>query len=221
MSWDEVFLINQEPTSDAGSSGDDDINSKANFSSAEEVSKYMKSTKIDVKAPNPLSFWETHQIQFPNLAKLAKIYLCPPASSTASEREFKVAKNIQTDKRANLLPKNLETLLFLKYNLRALSYQIDLPSPPKNFISPNNKEYDTDPIPSLQEKGPGRQQSQSEEEEEDSDYFWSRGVQADLLDLLNLGDEDMDQFEGFPPVFSEPESEISDEEEEDQTSQKV
>ena len=40
---------------------------------------------------------------------------------SASEREFKVAKNIQAQ-RVRLLPRNVEGLLFLKYNLRALSY---------------------------------------------------------------------------------------------------
>ena len=59
--------------------------------------------------------------RWPVLAKLARKYLCAPASSSASEREFKVAKNIQAQ-RVRLLPRNVERLLFLKYNHRALSY---------------------------------------------------------------------------------------------------
>ena len=69
----------------------------------------------------------------------------PPASSTCSEREFKVAKNIQTDLRSKLLPKKLETQLFLKYNLRMLQYETDLRNPPDGFTPPNSRSYDVDP----------------------------------------------------------------------------
>ena len=70
------------------------------------------------------------------LSKLARSYLAPPASSTISEREFKVAKSIQTASRTRLLPKNFEMLLFLKYNLRAVSYRTEVCSPPKEFHPP-------------------------------------------------------------------------------------
>ena len=43
-----------------------------------------------------------------------------------------------------MLPKNVETLLFLKYNLRATAYKTDLPNPPADFIAPNSKCYDDD-----------------------------------------------------------------------------
>ena len=53
-----------------------------------------------------------------------------------------MAKSIQCDSRTKLLPKNLERLLFLKYNLRALSYRTELCAPPSDFIPPNNVMYD-------------------------------------------------------------------------------
>ena len=71
------------------------------------------------------------------LSKLARIFLSPPPSSSASEREFKISKSLQKD-RIKLLPKNLEILLFLKYNLRAINYSTNLPEVPKNFIPPNS-----------------------------------------------------------------------------------
>lgn len=89
-----------------------------------------------------LIFWKANKNNLPTLSTLARAYLCPPASSTASEREFKVGKLIQKDK-IRLLPKNVEMLLFLKYNLRAVSYSTELPTPPENFILPNSKMYDT------------------------------------------------------------------------------
>ena len=91
---------------------------------------------------DPLDFWKSMCQTFPNLSKLARTYLAPPPSSTASEREFKVAKNIQSESRARLLPANLEKLLFLKYNLRALGYRTNLSTPPEHFILPNSKFYD-------------------------------------------------------------------------------
>ena len=89
-------------------------------------------------------WWYSNQQTFARLAKLARRYLCAPASSAASEREFKVPKTIQSDLRTRLLPNNVETLLFLKYNLRALSQDIDLSSPPKEFVVPNSIMYDKD-----------------------------------------------------------------------------
>ena len=57
--------------------------------------------------------------------------------------------------RTNLLPKNLEMLLFKKYNWRALSYRIELCSPPSDFIPPNYTMYDgADEIEKEQEEEP-------------------------------------------------------------------
>ena len=63
--------------------------------------------------------------ELPMLANLAKVYLCSSSSSTKSEREFKRSKLIPKE-RIRLTTKNVETLLFLKYNSRALSYSTSL-----------------------------------------------------------------------------------------------
>ena len=47
-----------------------------------------------------------------------------PASSSASEREFKQSKQITKDK-ARLKPANAEMLLFLKYNMKAIELRSD------------------------------------------------------------------------------------------------
>ena len=41
-----------------------------------------------------------------------------------------------------LLPTNMETLLFLKYSLRALNWQVDLENPPDFFAQPNKCQND-------------------------------------------------------------------------------
>ena len=126
-----------------------------------------------------------------------------------------MAKNIQTDKRAKLLPKKLETLLFLKYNLRAASHQTLLPIPPKDFNFPNSKEYDVDP-----EKDPHVQEEEPEpiEEEEEDDFIWPWGDQADvsvLEPMKDFDEDDMEDFYGFPPVFPDEERTRGAEDEED------
>ena len=60
--------------------------------------------------------------------------MCPPPSSVASERAYKIAKNVVGENRIRLLPENnMEMNLFLKYNLRAINHDIDdLESPPES-----------------------------------------------------------------------------------------
>ena len=50
------------------------------------------------------------------------IFLLSPVSSVSSEREFKVARDIANVNRVRLRPQNVQKLLFLKYNLKAMSY---------------------------------------------------------------------------------------------------
>ena len=113
-----------------------------------EMNKYLKLKRLELDE-DPLNFWRINKDELPLLSKLSKIYLSPPPSSSASEREFKISKSIQKD-RIRLLPKNVETLLFLKYNLRALKYTTSFPEVPKDFIPPNsvsvieNEEYEVE-----------------------------------------------------------------------------
>ena len=76
--------------------------------------------------------------QYSHLSKLVRQYLCPPPSSLASERSFKVARDTLGDQRLRLLPENAEMNLFLNYNLRAIDHNIDdLENPPATWMSPN------------------------------------------------------------------------------------
>ena len=69
---------------------------------------------------NPLSFWN---------------------ENAASVGEFKFGKLIQKDKPSNL-PENLETLVLMKYNLRAIGYSLNLPPTPPGFVLPNAMCYE-------------------------------------------------------------------------------
>ena len=62
---------------------------------------------------NPLTWWQTHETHFPMLAKLAKQFLCIPATSAPSERIFSAAGNVLTKKRNRLKPDMASVLVFL------------------------------------------------------------------------------------------------------------
>lgn len=55
--------------------------------------------------------------------KIARKYLCAPCGNSSSEREFSTAGDIANNERNRLLPENVDKLLFLKYNMRAIGYE--------------------------------------------------------------------------------------------------
>ena len=59
-----------------------------------ELDSFFKAQRTD-RASDPLAFWRINKTLYPFLGSLARKYLCPPCSSKASEREFKIGKLIQ------------------------------------------------------------------------------------------------------------------------------
>lgn len=82
-----------------------------------EIKSYLLIPEVDSDV-NPLAWWKTQEMNFPRLAKLAKKYLCVPASSSPSERAFSTGGNIVTCHRASLKPDNVDRLVFLAHNLK-------------------------------------------------------------------------------------------------------
>ena len=62
----------------------------------------------------PLVWWKDNQKHYP---RLARKFLCIPATSVPSERAFSVAGHVVNEKRACLLPENINMLVFLGANL--------------------------------------------------------------------------------------------------------
>ena len=54
---------------------------------SKEISMYLEQP-CEESASDPLLWWKTHETTFPHLAKLARRYLCVPATSVPSERMF-------------------------------------------------------------------------------------------------------------------------------------
>ena len=64
-----------------------------------------------------LKWWEGKVGCYPNIARVARKYLCVPASSVPTERIWSLAGNIVTKKRAALKSENIDMLIFLNYNM--------------------------------------------------------------------------------------------------------
>uniref|UniRef100_A0A3B5QTD9 HAT C-terminal dimerisation domain-containing protein n=1 Tax=Xiphophorus maculatus TaxID=8083 RepID=A0A3B5QTD9_XIPMA len=80
-----------------------------------EIQRYLSEANIS-RLENPLEYWANHRSLYPNLYKLALIYLCTPASSVPCERVFSKAGEVVSKKRNRLKPKTVEKLLFLNKN---------------------------------------------------------------------------------------------------------
>lgn len=65
---------------------------------------------------NPLLFWTKNKQLFPELFKLAKKYLCVPATSVPAERIFSKAGLMTKDRRNRIKEKNLDYLIFINKN---------------------------------------------------------------------------------------------------------
>ena len=59
------------------------------------------------------------------LCKVTRKYLTPCLTSTSCERLFSVAGQIMDEKRTNLLPENLEKILFVRENIIATIFSLD------------------------------------------------------------------------------------------------
>lgn len=82
-----------------------------------ELNMYLQTADLDAEE-DPLVWWRQHEVNFPLVAKLAKKYLCIPATSSASERVFSTSGNIVTCKRSCLKPERVDQLVFLALNLK-------------------------------------------------------------------------------------------------------
>jgi hypothetical protein len=83
--------------------------------SSDEVAEYLKEDKIKF-TQNPFEWWMNKKSKYPVLARLARIYLAVPATSTPSERLFSDAGNLLTPKRSRINAELFKRMMFLKRN---------------------------------------------------------------------------------------------------------
>ena len=65
---------------------------------------------------NPLSWWRSKATRYPALEIGVRKLFCIPATSAPVERVFSSAGNIVDKKRASLLPRNVDMLVFMHTN---------------------------------------------------------------------------------------------------------
>ena len=99
------------------------LKTKATFET--EWSSYINLPEEDMicNESDPLNWWKLKESQYPNVAKLAKKYLCIQGSSAESEGLFSTLKDILSDKRMSTRPEIVCLLLFLFGNQQFLSKQ--------------------------------------------------------------------------------------------------
>lgn len=85
-------------------------------SAAHELHSYFTLPVVN-RNSDPFEWWSRNSLRYPEMSRLAKVYLCCPASSVYSERLFSEAGNVYETKRNRLLPERAETLVFLHHNL--------------------------------------------------------------------------------------------------------
>nr|XP_055057386.1 E3 SUMO-protein ligase ZBED1-like [Misgurnus anguillicaudatus] len=77
-----------------------------------EMIKYRAETSISLNSC-PLKWWKENDRLYPLLSSIAKAYLSTPATSVPSERVFSSAGDIVNVQKSQLLPENVDMLIFL------------------------------------------------------------------------------------------------------------
>ena len=81
-----------------------------------ELLQYL-ADKPPSRDAQPLLWWKTKEHRFSRLAKVARSWLCIPATSTPSKTK---AGAVVSKKRNSLKPKNVDVILFLNSNHQLL-----------------------------------------------------------------------------------------------------
>ncbi|XP_051785588.1 zinc finger BED domain-containing protein 4-like [Erpetoichthys calabaricus] len=81
-----------------------------------ETELYRREASIPLSCC-PLTWWRENSSKYPLLSPLVKEYLSIPETSVPSERVFSTAGDIVTAQRSQLLPENVDMLIFLKKNM--------------------------------------------------------------------------------------------------------
>lgn len=82
----------------------------------DEIAQYLAQPAVDINE-DPLQWWRTHKSLFPVLARLARKFLCIPASSAPVERVWSTAGNVVTQKRARLSDELVDAIVFCHENI--------------------------------------------------------------------------------------------------------
>jgi hypothetical protein len=96
-----------------------------------ELSEYKKMARLEMREKdrdgvdgaftNPLLWWKSNSTQIPTIAKIARKFLCIPATSAPSERVFSVAGLVISKLRSNLTPENASCIIMLRESKKVIA----------------------------------------------------------------------------------------------------
>ena len=119
----EFIDAKPESSSSAGSEGDwlSDVVSKKAFSSKEETQENVNAEierylSVEQTTSYPLVWWQSRQTIYPILARVARQYLCTPATSLPPEIMFNVKSHDVSVRRHVLPDKLIDKMVFLNSN---------------------------------------------------------------------------------------------------------
>ena len=78
----------------------------------------MSRPGTDSKQVDILGWWKTNSKTLPILSEHARQVLCVPSSSAKSERLFSASDNVVTNRRTNLVPENVNMIVYIQQNLK-------------------------------------------------------------------------------------------------------
>lgn len=104
----------------SGNDGEQDERLEA--STMDMVHEYHNEKRLGADE-EPLKWWKANEHKYPELGRLARLYLSCPSSSVTSEKLFSGVGNIYEEKGTRLQGEKAEKLLFLKKNLPLLEFE--------------------------------------------------------------------------------------------------
>lgn len=89
----------------------------------DEIQKYLAHASLDADSTTDiLKWWQFNKKRFPYVACIARQWLACTATSTPSERVFSNCGIVNSDKRTNILGKNLEDVVLIHRNMKVLDH---------------------------------------------------------------------------------------------------
>ena len=83
-----------------------------------ELKQYIQEKVSKRSAKNPLIWWKFNEAKFPNVAKMARKFLCIMGTSVPSERVFSIAGLTVTKTRSNIEAESLDQIIFMNKALK-------------------------------------------------------------------------------------------------------
>lgn len=89
----------------------------------DELNRFFNLTE---ETSDVLKFWLENEPAYPNMAKIAKVLMCKPATSAKAESPFSVAGALLRHRRANIHPLRVQKTLFVHDNYKLLRSDLKL-----------------------------------------------------------------------------------------------